>query len=56
MTVRELAAYLNVDQSTVKRWRQRRKIPAPSLVLENGTRLWSPEQVQEILDKRTGKS
>lgn len=52
-TVHELAVQVGVSDRTVERWHRDRKIPAPAVVTEQGWKLWSPEQVRNIIQQRT---
>jgi DNA-binding transcriptional MerR regulator len=52
LNIVELAALVNVNVATVKRWRRQGKIP-PADLLDNGMRCWSPEQIQDVLNWRS---
>ena len=51
----ELARVLGVHPLTIKRWRSEGRIPAPAARGTNGWHLWSPDQVQRIIQERTSR-
>ena len=55
MTLRELAKFLGRDWKTLERWLKKGKLPQPVAVTDHGWRMWSPEQVTEILAKVSRK-
>jgi excisionase family DNA binding protein len=55
MTIGDIAALVNVNSSTVKRWLAAGKIPEPAQRGQGILTLWDPDQVQAVLDWRTRK-
>lgn len=55
LTARELAARLNKNESTVKRWARAGTIPQADIVSSAGWMLWSPDTVQRIIRITTNR-
>lgn len=56
MTLAELARFLGRDWKTLERWLKKGKLPEPVMRTSYGWRLWSPQQVTEILRQVSRKT